>query len=224
MTDGINVSGEQKMKDKGNQALDYMKEKYGEEFNPITYGISDYLSDTDVVECYPSWMNPEFEHVSIYIHNDEGGKFGDNYFEFLKREELEESVKNVIEPDFGSDIKVYQSCSNTELPSELTASSSIEDLYSSMKGYCIWADVFISSDETLPDEEFAQKMNSVKNRFCQTGKSFVIHLYVVDNSAYEAISREDRTAVMDAYQQNWKPDGTVVKNAADMMISMGELK
>lgn len=223
MAEGINGSGEQEMKDKGNAALEYMKEKYKEEFTPITYGISDYLSDTDVVECYPSWMDPKFEHVSIFIHNDEGGRFGDNYFEFLKREELEESVKEILEPDFGSEIKVYQSCSNTEMPAELNVNSSIEDLYSSMKEYCIWADVFISGDKNITDEEFAQKMGSVKERFCRTGKSFVIHLYVVDKLAFEAVSREDRAAVMDAYHQNWKPDGVVVKNAEDMMISMGEL-
>lgn len=222
MSGGISNTEEEKLNERGEAAIAYIEEKYNEKFTPIMYGIGDYFTDTDTVECYPDWMDPEHEHVTVFIHGD--GTFGDNYFEYYNREKLENSIKGELESEFGSDMKIYQGCSDDELPSELDAGSTIEEFYNACPDYIFSARAFIKGTETINDDEFETRVAAVTDRLSDTGRSYLINVYVVDSDAYESVSRFDDSVVMDAYEQDWKADGVVIKNAGEIRIFSGESK
>ena len=216
MTGDFGSSEGKRLKERGDAAIAYLEEKYGEEFTPITYGLSDYLSDVDVVECYPSWMDPEQEYVSIFLHSD--GTYGDNYYEYLKREEIEEYIKNFFCPAFGDEIKVYLSCSKSEMPAELNRDSTVEDFLQQKPEYTFVASVFVNGNDTIPEIEFEQKMADIEENLYKTGRAYILNLYVVDPSAYERIARHETSSVTDIYKEKWEPDGKVIKNAHEVMV------
>jgi hypothetical protein len=205
-------------------ALRYMRDKYGEEFRPVTYDLSEYLSKTDVVECYAPWMDPENEHVSVFVHFDGPLKYGDDYFEYLKRDELEETVSSLLEPELGSKIKVYMGHTHSELPAELTGASTVEDLYEADPGYILWTDVYISDEDNMQPDDFAAKCKSFQDSLAASGRSYVIHMYLVAPFFYDDLSRFDRSSVSEAFNKEWKPDGTVVTNSYNIMIIDGEVE
>ena len=222
MSEIISNYEEEKLKEKGEAAIAYLEEKYGEHFTPIIYGFGDYFSDTDTVECYPDWMDPEHEHVTVFIHSD--GTYGDNYFEYYNRENLENSVKEEMEPEFGTDIKIHQGCYDSELPSELNKSSTIEEFYKICPKYTFVAHAFIKGTEKIADNELERKIATVSDKLCDTGASFLIYIYVVDPSAYESVSRFDESVVMDAFYKESKPDGIIIKNIGKIRIYSGVIK
>jgi hypothetical protein len=215
------VNTEENLKEKGDKALKYVSDKYGEEFFPVTYGLCDYLSDTDIVECYPSWMDPEHEHVSVFVHSD--GTFGDNYFEYLVRDDLEAKVSELLEPSFGQEMKVYAGIADSEMPAELDEDSTIEDLYSAIPSYTISADVFVRNNEALSESSFDDLIAASEQKLCDTGKSFILNVFVVDPSAFDSLSREDLSSVMDTYNKTLEPDGAIVLNTAEVMVFLGKV-
>lgn len=209
-----------RLRHKGDKAIEYLEEKYGENFTPIIYGFGDYSSDTDTVECYPDWMDPEKEHITIFIHSN--GTYGDNYFEYYIRENHEAYIKEQMEPELGPDIKLYQGCSNYEMSSELNKDSTIEDLYRVETNYIFSADAYVKCLDNISDEEVADKMASISDKLLKIGDSFLINVYFVSPEAYDSVSRFDASVVNDAYEKEFKPDGAIVKNLGKIRLTGGE--
>ena len=110
-----------------------------------------------------------------------------------------------------------------EMPAELDEDSTIEDLYSAIPSYTISADVFVRNNEALSESSFDDLIAASEQKLCDTGKSFILNVFVVDPSAFDSLSREDLSSVMDTYNKTLEPDGAIVLNTAEVMVFLGKV-
>lgn len=173
-------------KKKGNGAIDYINKKYQREFTPLSYDLSDYLSDSDTVECYTEGMDPEKENVSIYVPKNMWGKYHDNYFDFIVRDEVENHVSEMFKSRFG-ECKVYKSTNGQPLPDELKEGNTIDDLYKLEPNYEIRLQVFLK--DSLSAEEQREGAKEVIEELAKEDRINVIQVFAAPG--YDSITRYD---------------------------------
>jgi hypothetical protein len=194
------------MKNAGDKAIRFVSEKYQKEFTPITYELSDYLSDTDIIHCYTDGMDPENEHVEIYL--DEKGlstDYHDNYFSFHVRPEAETYIASIVGKEF-SDIKVFRSNEYEASPDELTSEHSLADLYIAQPDYWMDVKVYINADPSMTETEYAEKIARIENELIETGHRYSLYIFALSNTAFSDIDRFTQDDFWVFYAKNPQPD------------------
>ena len=192
----------------GRDAIKYISEKYQQEFTPLSYDLSDYMSDRDVVECYTEGMDPENEHVSIYITKKDGKTvYHDNYADFLLRDTIEQHVTNVAKNEF-RECKTFKSTGAAPLPDKLNKNSTLDDMYRQNPDYEIWCVVLIREEPDLSYDDYAKKIDAIEKQLSSEGHIYIIQIYAVSDELYESTQRYQRD-LFDSYcVKNDSADGS----------------
>ncbi|MGN0292248.1 MAG: hypothetical protein ACI4C5_09950 [Lachnospiraceae bacterium] len=210
-------------KSKGDRAIEFVEEKYGIEFEPETYEKADYLSSTDRVHCYAEGMNREEEHVEVTITRENGKTvYGDNYFGFWIRPQIEEYIGKIIEEEF-SEFKVYKEDDYENFPNDLTCDSTLEDLFAHDGSYIMSIKVYIKADGSMSEEEYAERMERIKDRLLESNQSYIIYIFAVGEEMYDSISRYEQDEFWHFYVTNQEPDGKNYYYLYNSMIVDGEV-
>ena len=190
---------EEMMRSDGRSAMSYLENKYGNEFIPISYDISDYQSDKDEVECYVEGMNPEEEHVTVFIDREnENTMFHDNYFGFLVQKGIEDHIAEIVEMEF-SDCKVFETVENRPYPDGLTQENTLSDLYREEPGHEIWSSVYIKGDSEYDKRLYGQRIDLIAKRLKEDGYIYMIQIFVVNETLFHSIERFHQEPLMDHY-------------------------
>lgn len=105
-------------KEKKAQMLDYMKNKYGEDFVDGEACSGQFGKAYSMRKVY-SASHPE-EGILVRAMGEEEKVFQDNYLAYLLRDEIEECVKRIAEETFG-ECKVFYKIPELVFPSEFPA-------------------------------------------------------------------------------------------------------
>lgn len=195
------------MKNAGDKALEFITDKYQKEFTPITYEMSDYLSDTDTVHCYTEGMDPDNEHVEIYVSTEDGKtNYSDNYFSFYIRPEAEAYISSIVAKEF-SEFKVYRNDEYEGFPNELTCDSSLDDLYALKPNYWMSVKIYINGDPSMSESEYKNKIQTIENDLISSGHRYNISIFALSDTAYQSIERYTQDDFWVFYSKNPQPDG-----------------
>lgn len=194
------------LKTTGNKAIEFLNEKYQKTFLPVTYELSGYLSNTDVVNCYTENMDPKNEHVEIYLDNNgNSSTYYDNYFSFYIRPEAEAYIGNIIGTEF-DEYKVFRGNEYSALPNELTCDSTLEDLYQVYPTYWMSLKVYVKADPSLSDVDYAKKMKHIENILLESGHRYTIYIFALGDEAYQNTERYTQDDFWAFYAKNKQPD------------------
>jgi len=179
-------------------AMQYMTEKYGMQFTPISYDISDYLSSKDTVECITDEMDPEQERIFVSVemvpkteNSDETEKvfqFHDSYFGRLIRPAMEEGLTRIFRAEFNK-VKVFRDAINSPLPDHLGPDSSLSDFYKELPSYRMCVKIYVGKDPDLSQDEFENRMKRLEKRLMDSGHRYTIYLKALPYPEFEKIDR-----------------------------------
>jgi hypothetical protein len=175
---------QKKMKQKGQAAIDHMNRKYGVTFTPLSYNVADYLSTTDSVDCYTEGMDPEKEHVTVRIlqeENEADYHFIDNYYYFRLRDSLEAFAADVVKKEFPDALVTLTGCSAAPTD-DMGPDTTIDDLFRRFPNARFSYKILVGSPE-LSQEEFDQKAEAVSRGFADTGRVVTVFIEGMDNNA-----------------------------------------
>ena len=107
------------------QMLNYMNDKYQENFTSGLFTAAGWAYDYDSMTVYSEKFPGEYIQVYRYKEND----FRDNYLSFLFREEIEARVAEIARPLFGK-CKAFMHLSSLPIKGYLTKEVSMSDYLS----------------------------------------------------------------------------------------------
>ncbi len=212
------------LKKNGNDAIKYISEKYDREFIPLSYDLSDYLSDQDEVECYTDGMDPENEHASVFLAKEnEEMVFHDNYFGYIIRPEIEEEVSVLLKKEFQT-FKVYKGDDLVWLSDELDADSTIDDLFLQEPEYRIEVSVFVKYDPQDDPGEYDIKVHRFEKALAAAGRNYRVALFVVGDEMYDKITRYEQDRFWTVYAKSAEPDNNNYYYEYHSYITEGEIE
>lgn len=201
-----------------NDAVQYLTDKYGEEFILDSYEIGDILSDTDSIRCFTTDMDRENEYVEVVVNPDSPRGFSDNYFGYLIRPEMEEQIRNVLDV---YDCKIYRENINYCLPDSLERNSTIENLYQEMPDYWMTVNIFLPFDSSMTEYDYQQMTQMLENWMAASNHCYTAHLYVVSREWYNRIHRYELEDFWRFWAVHDSPDGVDLYYVYSKMIMDG---
>lgn len=200
------MNGSDGLRTTGDVAINFINEKYQMTFTPVTYEMSDVLSETDIVHCCADGMDEKNEHVEIYLSKEDGKtSFSDNYFGFHIRPEAEAYIGSIVGSEF-SEYKVFRDNDYQAFPDELTTAHSLQDLYQVYPDYWMKVKVYVKADPTMSENEYAEKMLRIEQQLVNSGHRYTISICALGESAYNAIERFTQDDFWVFYAENRQPD------------------
>jgi hypothetical protein len=92
---------EKEFKQRIAEASDYIHNKYGDDFTFVEYDLPDYNRNNAKIEYYSSIMDSDHEYFNVFIHENDGViEYGDDYFEYLIRDEMENVIRRFFAKEF----------------------------------------------------------------------------------------------------------------------------
>ena len=165
--EGMNI-GTQSFVDTAKIMLNYLEEKYGEEFKVVGGEIpgiisGDYSILAEAVEGEHS--GEQFE--VYYLVDDDGNPYcEDGYFAILKRAEVQEYLQNMAE-DAGTDIKVIVSLQGN-VRKKYNKDTTVEEMKSLNRKGKIEIYIFGYVRPEMSDEEFQKQVKNLEEKLKQT--------------------------------------------------------
>jgi len=168
------------------KAVDYLEKKYNEKF----VGIKWY--DGDVYECYPA--SNEDWIVKVYFLEEDGKKIlKDDYYRWLKRDEYNRLVNNIIKQWFSTEeIKVFSSFGYSWFQDEYMASTPLTVAMAKTPrnfSSVIW--IFIAEDDRLDTMSFETKCNSLAQSFREADFHTTLKVFAVKSDVLENIVEDN---------------------------------
>ena len=189
------------------EALEYLNEKYGREFEAKTFEVADYLSDTNRIHCYAEGMDTENEHIEVYVIEKEGEDiYRDNYFSYHVRPQAEEYIRDMVASEF-TDVKVFRNNEYEAFPDELTGESTLDDLYRLKEDYWMDLKVYVKGDPAIAVQEYEEKMHRIEQKLLESNHRYTIYIFVVNEEIFQSMERYGQEEFFRFFAQNRTPDG-----------------
>lgn len=201
-----------------NDAVQYLTDKYGEEFILDSYEIGDILSDTDSIRCFTTDMDRENEYVEVVVNPDSPRGFSDNYFGYLIRPDMEEQIRNVLGV---YDCKIYRENIKSCLPDGLERGCTIEDLYREMPNCWMSVNAYLPADYSMSDFDYQIMTEKLENWMIESGHYYTINLFVVNNEWYSRIDRYQQDDFWRYYADHDSPDHNNLYFVYSQVIAKG---
>lgn len=177
--------------EKKDLALEYMKEKYKEEFVGVSYGLAgaSIFNSYDHFKVYPKRLT---ENDLIYItgrYNDRGEYvFRDSYFEILIEDRYREYVGNLLDelyPEYFLKINGRMAVQfERSLPDRLTKDIPINEIYTPDETFFSPLIYVYISQSQLNQKNIADHAHMIANKFLEHNLNCTIYLYVVKQEKY----------------------------------------
>ena len=185
--------------------LDYLEEKYDEEFKVLGGEIPGVISGDYSIIAYATEGEYAGEEFDVYYRVDEEGNgyCEDGYFAILKSTEMQEYLRKIAE-EAGTDIKVVGALSGN-VGKEYNKDTAIEEIeeLNRKKGIQIYINGYAKPD--MSDEEFQRQAQELEKKFEQR------ELYL-DYMVFRLVSNE-KFDYIQSYKDFGKvfPRGTLVE-------------
>ena len=185
--EGMNI-GTQSFVDTAKIMLNYLEEKYGEEFKVVGGEIPGIISgDYSILAEAVDGEHSGEQFEVYYLVDDDGNPYcDDGYFAILKSAEVQEYLQNIAQ-EAGVDIKVIAALDGnvTKKYNKDTTMEEIENL-NKKGGIQIYIYGYVRSE--MSDEEFQEQVQKLEGKLKQTNlciKYTVVRL--IDNKKFDYI-------------------------------------
>lgn len=172
------------------QMLNYMKEKYQEDFTPGLCEEANWAYSYDSMTVYSHKFPGEF----IDVYRYEKKIFKDNYIGFLFREEIENIIHNIAEPLFGRCV-VIMHVSNFPLDKDLKKDTTLEEY---LKNACPLNNVSIYIQEYNPLKNYRACLEELRLKFKKQLLPYDLSfLFLKPDKSLNDINRKTEDKILD---------------------------
>ena len=185
--EGMNI-GTQSFVDTAKIMLNYLREKYGEEFKVVGGEIPGIISgDYSILAEAVDGEHSGEQFEVYYLVDDDGNPYcEDGYFAILKSAEVQEYLQNIAQ-EVGVDIKVIAALDGN-VTKKYNKDTTIEEIENLNKkgGIQIYIYGYVRSE--MSDEEFQEQVQKLEGKLKQTNlciKYTVVRL--IDNKKFDYI-------------------------------------
>ncbi len=204
-------------------AMKYIEEKYDKDFTMEGYELSDYLSTTDEVFCYTDEMDRDLkEYAHIFVIKEGGVHFGDDYFGYLIRPQVEAYILELMESEF-PDVKVLMGLEHKRIKDSLGKDSTLDDFFSEEDRYRITSHVYIKYDPSLSRNEYEEKLHRIMDRMTEKHQNWFFKFYTVNDEIFDGMERKTQSDFLDYTVKSWDPDGDKYYSDDTVRIDNGEI-
>lgn len=181
-------------------AIEYVEAKYGQNFALVT---DENFSRHKTVRCRPRGMD-KTEYVTVTLNG-----YHDNYFGFLMRKDVEDTVRELVSPEF-PECKVYYDVGEKAFPDRLNRESTFRDFQRTGDDRRLLVTVCAKAN----GGNYPDLIEKSEKRMMATGQAYFFRVYVVDTADYDSINRNTQGNVpcVYEYERVWgsdESDGTV---------------
>ena len=165
--EGMNI-GTQSFVDTAKIMLNYLREKYGEEFKVVGGEIPGIISgDYSILAEAVDGEHSGEQFEVYYLVDDDGNPYcEDGYFAILKRAEVQEYLQNIAQ-EAGTDIKVIVSLNGT-VGKQYDKDTTIEGIQKLNKNKGIQIFIHGYMRPEVSDEEFQKQIKKLEEKLKQT--------------------------------------------------------
>ena len=165
--EGMNI-GTQSFVDTAKIMLNYLEEKYGEEFKVVGGEIPGIISgDYSILAEAVDGEHSGEQFEVYYLVDDDGNPYcEDGYFAILKRAEVQEYLQNIAQ-EAGTDIKVIVSLNGT-VGKQYDKDTTIEGIQKLNKNKGIQIFIHGYMRPEVSDEEFQKQIKKLEEKLKQT--------------------------------------------------------
>jgi len=127
--------------------LEYLEDKYGEEFVPLSYAGESWAYSYDKLSAHPK--GKEDQIFNIQGCKNKEGKYvcHDNYFYYIIRDEYEQAMSNIVKIYF-TDFKLYMLRGEGMYPDRLNYGTKIKDIYKEGEKFNANFNLFVKKSNT----------------------------------------------------------------------------
>ena len=188
--EGMNI-GTQSFVDTAKIMLNYLEEKYGEEFKVVGGEIPGIISgDYSILAEAVDGEHSGEQFEVYYLVDDDGNPYcEDGYFAILKSAEVQEYLQNIAQ-EAGTDIKVIVSLEGNvgEDYTKETTLREIEELNKN-RGVQIFIHGYVRPE--MSDEEFQEQVQKLEEKLNQTDLCIKYTVFrLIDNKKYDYIQED----------------------------------
>lgn len=189
-----------------NGFLQYLSEKYDQEFLPLALNTADMMMKKDEFRAYVTGSDPERDAVVAY-RSKEGEKllYEDNYFGLRIREDYEQKLEELLRVDFPTHKVFVDQYADITFDAALTGETTLEEAVTA--GLCPTAYVWVfvkATPEVLSN--FESKVNRGAEAVRAEGLLCNLKIYAVSEATY---AETVRTNYKDTLLTLGKVDGTI---------------
>lgn len=165
--------------------LAYLKEKYGEEFVPVTYSDSNWAYSYKSMYLYPkNGTKADSFEVRGIQHDDGSYEFSDGYFGKYIADEYSKTVAEIIKGVY-KDFKFSVSFGEGVFPDRLNKDTKLEEIYKEGEYFNANIDIFVKEDsaEGIDTENSLELLAAemIKRRLVSN-----ISIYIVRNEKFDS--------------------------------------
>ncbi|MDD4590774.1 MAG: hypothetical protein PHG06_10160 [Parabacteroides sp.] len=175
--------------------LEYLEDKYGEEFEPLSYAGESWAYSYDKLSAHPK--GKEDQIFNIQGCKNKEGKYvcHDNYFYYIIRDEYEQAMSNIVKIYF-TDFKLYMQRGDFMYGDNLNYGTKVEDIYSNDERFCADINMFVKKSEIMN-----QNIDGILKKIAQerVKKKLVGGLFIsiiIDDNRYKLIDRKNWNKIM----------------------------
>ena len=193
--EGMNI-GTQSFVDTAKIMLNYLEEKYGEEFKVVGGEIPGIISgDYSILAEAVDGEHSGEQFEVYYLVDDDGNPYcEDGYFAILKRAEVQEYLQNMAE-DAGTDIKVIVGLDGT-VGEKYNKDTTIEEIENLNKkgGIEIYIHGYMRPE--VSDEEFEKQVKKLEEKLRETNLCIDYTVWrLVDNEKFDYIQKSSDISI-----------------------------
>ncbi len=182
-------------KEKETKVLEYLKNKYNEEFVPLSISESGWGQGHDVIVLYPKNGKKEDVFQAWGTKMDDGTySVSDGYFKYIIKSEYETAMSSFVKGIY-KEFKLYTDFGEGVFPDKLNKNTKISDIYNSSPNISSETIVFVkkSSADGIDVSESLKKI-ALKMRENKLVGS--VKIYVVLDNKYEITNHETLGSVV----------------------------
>ena len=166
------------------QMLDYLDEKYGEEFDVLDVVYKDWSRNWEKLYAVPKGKGKEYEFM-VYRFKDENGEiyYTDDYFIIVKKDEYSEYLKTIIDQYYDEYRFIFYFPWNIEGKTSLDQNISFDEFQKYADEHLVLCvQLFIKEDR----EDVAEaKLNQLYNHLSKDMSSVAISVFGFNDENYE---------------------------------------
>lgn len=181
--------------EKKEMVLTYLKDKYGEEFEGLSYSMEELMQTHDEFHVYPKNKTKAEAFTVTGFYNESGYFFNDGYYEILIRPKFEETLRDIIDRNF-SDYKIHTVVTDFDMTNDKHRFDKVDSFDPNKEISNIQGDTYvyvkkmICKNLVIKDEAYKIACRMIEEKIAGN-----IRIIIIRDDKYEAIKLDE---------ENWK--------------------
>ncbi|MDD4590773.1 MAG: hypothetical protein PHG06_10155 [Parabacteroides sp.] len=182
--------------------LEYLEDKYGEEFEPLSYAGESWAYSYDKLSAHPK--GKEDQIFNIQGCKNKEGKYvcHDNYFYYIIRDEYEQAMSDIVGKYF-TEFKLYMLRGDEMYDDRLNYGVKVEDIYDISSRFASQILIFVKQNTDTNNIEMVAKKNA--SEMIDKKLPGKIRCYSIYDNKFDLVNRNEINNMLNNIKE-WSDD------------------